>query len=300
MSCIIMSFYNKEFYDSQEKGSLDSAREILPIILRIINPKSVIDVGCGLGTWLSVFKELGIDDILGMDGKWVDENRLHIPKENFITADLENPLFISKKFDLAMSLEVAEHINEKKSENFVRFLTGKAPVILFSAAMPLQGGTNHINEQLPDYWIKMFKKYNYQPYDCIRGEIWENNNIEVWYIQNILLFVENEYLDKNDKLKKELESMTKHPYSIIHPDLYSSKIREYDFKLKKLEEECDKLKEQQKIQEKLEIKNNKLMKKYETNIESQEKLIDDLLSSNSWKITKPLRKIVNHFKMLKS
>ena len=79
-----MSVYNTEFYDNQEKGSLDSARAILPIIIDMIKPKSVIDVGCGLGTWLSIFKELGIDDILGMDGKWVDTERLYIPKENFV------------------------------------------------------------------------------------------------------------------------------------------------------------------------------------------------------------------------
>ena len=221
-----MSVYNKIFYDRQVKGSLDSANVIVPIIINLINPKSVIDVGCGLGTWLHVFNSLGVNDILGLDGDWIDQSRLLIPKNNFVKTDLENPIKIEKKFDLAVSLEVAEHITKENSEKFIKYLTDKAPVILFSAAIPNQGGTNHINEQWLEYWEKIFKKNNYKLIDCIRDKIWRNEDVEMWYVQNTVIFVEKNYLKKNENLKNELKTHDIPPYSIVHPKLYSDKIKE--------------------------------------------------------------------------
>ena len=173
-----MSFYDEIFYDNQEKGSFISASIVVPLVMSIVNPRSVIDVGCGLGTWLSVFNELGVDNILGLDGDWVDEKRLHIPKNKFKSIDLEKPININRKFDLAVSLEVGEHISKENSENYIKYLINKAPVILFSAAVPFQGGTNHINEQWPEYWIKIFKKNNYEVIDCLRAKIWGEKRIE--------------------------------------------------------------------------------------------------------------------------
>ncbi len=222
-----MSVYDKIFYDNQEKGSLISARAIIPVVMNIVNPKSVIDIGCGIGTWLSIFDELGVTNILGLDGEWVDQSRLFISKDNFISTDLENPVEISEKFDLAISLEVAEHINHENSEKFIKYLTDKAPVVLFSAAVPFQGGTNHINEQWPEYWIKIFKKNNYEVIDCLRDKIWKEEHIEWWYIQNIFLFVEKNYLQKNQKLRKKLELSHINPYSVVHPRLYLKQIKDY-------------------------------------------------------------------------
>ena len=117
-------------------------------------------------------------------------------------------------------MEVAEHITTENSEKFIKYLTDKAPVILFSAAIPNQGGTNHINEQWLEFWEEIFKKNNYKLIDCIRDKIWRNDNVEMWYIQNIFIFVENDYLQKNEILKNELKTHNISPYSIIHPKLY--------------------------------------------------------------------------------
>lgn len=283
-----MSIYNEKFYDSQEQGSLRSAREILPIVLELINPASVIDVGCGLGTWLSVFIELGVKDILGLDGDWVNEDRLHIPKKKFIATDLENPIVLHRKFDLTISLEVAEHITKENSESFIKYLINQAPVILFSAAIPLQGGTNHINEQLPDYWIKIFQENGYQVIDCIRSKIWENENIDVWYIQNIFLFVEKNYLSTNEKLKKEQEKSMR-PYSIVHPNLYVDKIKSFTLHLENQKKGLiNELNVQKQVyEEKLSIQR----KNHEKEIKFKEELIKEMESSNSWKFTNLFRKL---------
>ena len=159
--------YNNNFYLTYYSGSRRSAQEIVPLIVDMLNPKSVVDVGCGLGTWLEIFLDQGIDDILGIDGSWVNTELLKIPEEKFFKFDLKNPLFIDRKFDLAISLEVIEHLPPDCADIFIESLIRLSPVILFSAAIPHQGGDNHVNERWPTYWVDLFKKKDYVVTDII-------------------------------------------------------------------------------------------------------------------------------------
>jgi SAM-dependent methyltransferase len=213
-------YYTQDFYDSIGNHSIQSAREIVPVVLDIIPCKKVVDVGCGNGAWLKVFQKNGVKEILGIDGEYVNEDILLIPKNNFMPWDLKKKLQLNKKFDLVMSLEVAEHLPTESAETFVESLTNLGSVILFSAAIPYQGGVNHFNEQWPDYWINLFKTKNYVAVDCIRKKVWNNKNVAWWYSQNLFLFVEECYLGTNHKLKTELD-LTYNVFSpIVHPDLY--------------------------------------------------------------------------------
>lgn len=135
-----MQLYTEQFYIDQRKSSRRSANEIVPLVLELIQPKSVIDVGCGVGAWLSVFRECGIEDILGVDGNWVDKNMLEIPENRFLVFDLTTPVLMNRHFDLVVSLEVAEHLPSECAEIFIDSLTRLGPTILFSAAIPFQGG----------------------------------------------------------------------------------------------------------------------------------------------------------------
>jgi SAM-dependent methyltransferase len=214
---------NKKYkHDSfgDRSDSLKSARIIVPIVLGFLQPKSVVDVGCGTGEFLSVFKEEGIKNIFGLDGPWVNTDKLRIQKEYFKHVDLEKPVHINKKFDLAVSLEVAEHLSKDSATTFVNTLTSFSPIILFSAAIPFQGGLHHINEQWPEYWVNLFAKKNYVPIDCIRKKIWKNDDVSFWYSQNILLFVEKDYLKTDKKLEKEFEQTEPSALSIVHPKQY--------------------------------------------------------------------------------
>jgi len=213
--------YSRDFYQKQQDGSRQSAEEVVPLILKLIKPQSVIDIGCGVGTWLSVFKEHGVD-IWGIDSDWVNKDILHVPKEHLIISNLEEPVEVQRKFDLAISLEVAEHLKPSSAEIFVDSLTRLAPVVLFSAAIPGQGGYNHINEQWPDYWAKLFHDRGYEVVDCLRKKIWKNEKVDWWYAQNILLFVAQDYLQENDLLKKEQAVTFIDQLSLIHPKAFSS------------------------------------------------------------------------------
>ena len=215
-----MQPYTKEFYNSHKYGTRRSAEVIVPLVLTLVKPQSVIDVGCGVGTWLSVFKKFGIEDIFGIDGEHLDRSLLEIASEHFLPLDLTQPIQIDRQFDLVVSLEVAEHLPHSCAENFIKSLTTLGPVILFSAAIPHQGGTHHVNEQWPEYWAKYFQTRGYAVIDCIRNKIWSNNKVEYWYAQNTLLFVRMDYLENNAMLKREYQNTNPASLSKVHPNKY--------------------------------------------------------------------------------
>jgi SAM-dependent methyltransferase len=203
------------------------------MILHLIQPRSVIDIGCGTGEFLHVFRQHGIQDIFGIDGVWIKREKLIIPTELFRSADLEKPLKIDRVFDLAMCLEVAEHLAPESAKTFVETLSSLAPVVLFSAAIPFQEGRHHVNEQWPEYWATLFSKRGFVPIDCFRRTIWNNEEVSFWYAQNMLLYVDQDYLEKNDVLKKELEQAEIHTLPVVHPRLYLPKAKKYN-SLKKI------------------------------------------------------------------
>jgi SAM-dependent methyltransferase len=231
------TFYTREFYEQGQVSSLRAAREVIPIVLELFRPRSVIDVGCGVGPWLAVFKEYGIEDILGVDGDYVDRSMLQIPETQFISFDLEQPFETGRQFDLVVSLEVAEHLPRESAKTFVDSLTKLGPIILFSAAMPFQGGTHHVNEQWPEYWAEYFREKGYIVVDCIRSKIWRNENVSWWYSQNILVFAKPTQLERHPLLAREVERTFVSQLSIVHPCNYLAKVESLNpsnLKLKKL------------------------------------------------------------------
>ena len=215
-----MQHYTERFFKEQSAGSRRSAEEIVPLILELIQPERVIDVGCGVGTWLSVFREHGIEDIWGVDGDYVDRRLLEIPEERFVSHDLRTLFRMDTRFDLVLSLEVAEHLPEDCAETFVDSLTKLGPVILFSAAIPYQEGAGHLNEQWPRYWTALFGERGFSVIDCIRRRIWNNERVEWWYAQNALVFVQTDKMHHWHRLKEESERQSVMPLSIVHPRRY--------------------------------------------------------------------------------
>jgi len=169
-----------------------AAAEVLPCIFHMVKPQSVADVGCGTGSWLKVARELGATKITGIDGIHVDRSMLCIPEESFIQHDLRLPIQAGAKYDLAICLEVAEHLPEKDAEHIVSMLTGFSDIILFSAGIPGQGGQFHINEQWPAYWQAKFKAHGFLAIDNLRPLFWDNAKVDWWYRQNMLLYVKEE------------------------------------------------------------------------------------------------------------
>lgn len=182
-----------------------SAREIAPVIFDLLNPTSILDVGCGDGSWLACFHELGVSDILGLDGDYIDRSALKIKKEYFQACDLSRKMKIQRQFDLALCLEVGEHLPITSSESLIETLVVSSPVVIFSAAIPGQGGVNHINEQWQSFWITLFDKHGYDVCDVLRPIFWDNENVAYYYAQNMFLFIRRGSIDSFPKVKWLLE-----------------------------------------------------------------------------------------------
>ena len=211
--------YDKVYFESERDTASVSAKQVVPIVFELIRPRSVVDVGCGTGAWLAQFRQSGAEDILGIDASWIRKDMLLIPEEEFLERDLRKPISIDRKFDLVVSLEVAEHLPSEAAETLVTSLVSLGPVVLFSAAIPHQGGVNHLNEQWPGYWSVLFKAHGYDLVDCLRGKIWQDTRISYVYRQNILIFIERERLKEFPAL--QLESERKGPLNLVHPDLWN-------------------------------------------------------------------------------
>jgi SAM-dependent methyltransferase len=212
--------YDRAFYERLHSGAKHSAEVVAPLVLQLLPVRSVVDVGCGDATWLAAFQELGVSDILGIDGDYVERDLLQIPQERFRPMDLTKPFHFDRTFDLAVSLEVAEHLPADRAAAFVECLTLTAPAILFSAAIPHQGGGGHVNEQWPEEWATLFQKHGYLPIDCIRRRIWQNDSVDWWYAQNTLLFARSDLVERTPALKAELDKTDLRQLSLVHPRQY--------------------------------------------------------------------------------
>jgi SAM-dependent methyltransferase len=213
--------YLKEFFEGQKEGARRSARQIVPMVVDLVKPASVVDVGCGTGVWLNVFRDNGVKELLGID-HLTESEVLEIPKSEFLDFDLRLPLKLDRRFDLVVSLEVAEHLPKESAEMFVDSLVALGEVILFSAAIPYQQGFHHFNEQWPEYWAEIFASKDFVPVDCIRAEIWNNDDVEPWYRQNIFLYAMESALVHHSQLKQERERNRGRPLAVVHPKIYVS------------------------------------------------------------------------------
>lgn len=220
-----------KYFHEEEIHNTSSAKIILPLVLDLINPKSVLDVGCGIGTWLSVAKDSGILDVLGVDGDYVDRALLskYSMESEFESHDLTQPLELDRKFDLCLCLEVAEHLSESASDLLIDTLIRHSDAILFSAAIPGQGGQNHLNEQWPGYWAEKFSTHGYVFLDIIRPLIWDNPKVDFWYKQNIFLVVKDSH-----ELASKFPSSS---LSLVHPELYNTKNKIFENRIACLEKQ---------------------------------------------------------------
>jgi SAM-dependent methyltransferase len=211
--------YSASFFEALQEGALRSAYGVVPLVIEILQPRSVVDLGCGTGAWLSVFKEYGVEDILGIDGEYVDRESLLIPHEQFVAQDLAQPVQLDRRFDLAMSLEVAEHLATESADVLIDSLAALAAAVLFSAAIPEQDGAHHVNTQWPHYWRERFKARGFELVDCIRPQIWENDQVDFWYRQNTLVFARPDVIDASATLRAEVR--VRRPLDLVHPAHWS-------------------------------------------------------------------------------
>jgi SAM-dependent methyltransferase len=182
--------YDARFMEAGSAGAAANVAAVLPLVVAEIgaSPESAVDVGCGAGAWVKELLDAGIDAV-GIDGAWTQPH-LVIPRERFVAWDLERPLGLERRFDMALSIEVAEHLSPERGPGFVSDLCSLSDVVLFSAALPGQAGTRHINLRWQSYWVRLFADNGYAVVDCVRPALWDTPSGVAWALaQQCFLFV---------------------------------------------------------------------------------------------------------------
>jgi SAM-dependent methyltransferase len=193
------------------KSNETSAQILVPLLYKLFKPVSVLDVGCGGGAWCREFINAGVTKVYG-----IDKRDCSFTHEKFLfQRNVDSLLNIAfPHASLTLCLEVAEHLPEEEADGLVGSLVMSAPVIIFAAGIPGQGGQGHINEQWPTYWFKKFVKHGYVVRDCIRPIIWNDKEISFWYRQDILVFCTQEAAEDFHPLN---------PYcalDLVHPEAW--------------------------------------------------------------------------------
>jgi len=229
---MLRNLYSRKFFAHLREGSAGSARALVPMVLKIHPAGTTIDVGCGIGGWVRAFADQGVKAV-GVDGDYVDRNQLLVPDHCFVAHDLNRPLDAAdlgrrfgdsetSRFDLAISLEVAEHLQPQRSESLVRDLCALADVVLFAAAIPFQGGAGHVNERWQSWWAQKFSDNGYDPFDVLRRDIWGRRDIAWWYKQNTIFYVK-----RNSAAHAQFAGSFVQPadtmFDLVHPELFRGK-----------------------------------------------------------------------------
>jgi len=213
--------YPQGFYDDRRAHTAHAARVVLGLVFPHLSPARVVDVGCGTGTWLAAALELGAAHAEGIEGEWVGPDMLDDRRIAFAARDLELPFSFARRFDLALSLEVAEHLSPARAGGFVADLVAAAPAVLFSAAVPGQGGVNHVNEQWQSFWAERFAAHGHAPYDIVRPAVWADDAIPAWYRQNVVLYLAEDHPAAGRLPRAKIENL-----DIVHPRFWERANRE--------------------------------------------------------------------------
>src|SRR3569623_3340965 len=229
----VANAYSTQFFHDQRDVSLASASIILPLLIDVFQPRSLIDIGCGQGTWSKTAMDLGIEDQTGVDGAWA-QPVLHISHDKFRPCDLAAPFDLGRHFDLAISMEVGEHITPERADAFVGNIVRHADAVVFSAAAPYQGGVHHVNEQWPAYWAAKFASRDFRCFDFLRWRIWDDRRIATWYRQNLLIFANRRNTALIHRLEVQAAETPPAAIAAIHPDMWNAMMNSQRLRLQRM------------------------------------------------------------------
>jgi SAM-dependent methyltransferase len=185
--------YDSDYYQREVEGpAARSAGRIANSIFNEFKATRVVDVGCGTGALLEALRDRGCE-VFGLEYaeaalRYCRARRLDVAK-----FDLETNAFSDNRtFDVAVSMEVAEHLPETVADRYVDLLTRLSRVVVFTAAPPGQGGADHVNEQPPSYWITKFRRRGFEHAEDLSQrwrESWKAaGDVESWYYKNLMIF----------------------------------------------------------------------------------------------------------------
>ena len=189
------AIYHSNYYETDVEGpAVSSAPDISKSITSDLQPKTVADVGCGTGALLQALRDNGCQ-VFGLE---YSEAALEYCRARGVDVqkfDIENEsLTDDRTFDVAVSMEVGEHLPEKSADRYVEILAKLSDTIVFSAAQPgppERHAHDHVNEQPKPYWLSKFRAFDFE-YDEIMSNQWRKQwqtggAVAYWYHENVMI-----------------------------------------------------------------------------------------------------------------
>lgn len=229
------TLYSGSFYESLRETSARSAATVVPVLIEIVHPRSVVDVGCGDGAWLAAFADQGVKDLTGIDGPWAQSQWETRSDVTFLTRDLASPFEVGRRYDLALCLEVAEHLPPEAARGLIAELARLSSVVVFSAAVPHQGGDGHLNEDWPSRWSPYFAAEGLEFAANLRWRFWSDNRVAFWYRQNLLCYVAKGEQTLLRRLRELEREWTTEPKDVVHPALFLRYCSDLEHQIKERE-----------------------------------------------------------------
>lgn len=188
--------YDKEFFMNHlEDGWLKENELITKLIYDKFKPKSVVDFGCGSGTYLYFFSKLGVNKVKGFEGSQNAIELALIDEESINKCDITKKVELNETYDLCICFEVAEHLPKDCVDAFLDNLCSSSTTILFTAAPPGQGGRHHVNLKPVQYWIQKFDERHYCYQKSLTDEFKKELDVTIstlsWMKTNIMIFQKN-------------------------------------------------------------------------------------------------------------
>ena len=184
-------FYSRTFFSRLDEEQGRSYDVIAETIVDRFHPQAVIDVGSGSGALLAALQRRGVPRLAGLEGSEEGLRRSRRLRVNAGFCDLTQPFRLGPQFDVAVCLEVAEHLPADVADQFAGCLASGPDVLVFSAATPGQGGENHVNEQPHDYWIEKLRAHGFAVDEEMTARVreeWSERAVASWYCRNVIFF----------------------------------------------------------------------------------------------------------------
>ncbi len=226
----LRDFYGPRYHDEKTAPARRAADRILPIVFSALNVASMVDVGCGPGSWLVAARDLGVQTVMGVEGDWAKHwyrGDRAIPDDvQIVYSNLEDALRLPRTFDLAICIEVIEHLSPARGPSFIADLCRCAPHVLLGAAIPGQKGPNHLNTRWPSYWSECFAEHGYRPLDFVRARVWGDEDLLIPVRQNPILFVREDVYEAVAQRVVALPAPPSAALDQVHPVLFAIQSRD--------------------------------------------------------------------------
>lgn len=187
--------------------------ETVAVLMTIVTPSSVVDMGSEDPTWVSSVSAGGVDDVLLVRPPL--DPALSADDFPTLAHDLRLPLRLTRRFDLAIAVGVAERLPSSSAELFVRTLCNAAEVVAFAAVMPGLAPPGTANARWAAWWDSLFEPHGYVPHDVARPLLWEREEVDLKVRQGLVLYAPNGRFTAVS-LPCEVQR------SVVHPETYVS------------------------------------------------------------------------------